>query len=429
MILMIVLLLAAWYTTVSGVLNKATTYAESSQNAQTHEDKGMFIAAIEDYTNILALKPDDRDVLIATARDYYEIGQYKQFEDTCKSVIEKSDANQEAFDMLMNYYVEKNKISDALSYLHAVMKKYPDKEYVIDRYNSLKGAYTLKYNSYNWVSDMYKGSAACQTESLKYGAVNYNDEIKVMLDYDWAGPYDEELDGAPVKLEDVGVCYVDKKGNRLLVPNFRAEYIGILAEKVLVAEDSSGKYGYIRQDCSNATEMIYENATALVNGFGAVESNGKWAIINSSLKTSDFIYDDVIMDDNHIATKARVMWVKKDGGYQLVKRDGEVVTTSLYEDARPFASKEAAAAKKNGKWGFVDKSGNEVTEFIYEDARSFCRGFAPILDSDGLWKYIDLDGRICIDDYFTDAKCFDEKGVAFVQKESSYWVMIDLIEE
>lgn len=426
-ILLVFLLAASWYMTLTGITDKASAYAKSSENAKKHEDKGMFIAAIEDYATVLGFSSDNYDALVATANDYYELGEYQQFEDTGKEIIEKYDADEGIFNKLMDYYVDKKKYSDALAYLHVLMEKFPENEMIIDRYNSLKGSYSTKFNTYQWVGDFYHGYAACQAGTLKYASTNYNDELKVNLNYDWAGPYEAEIKGTPVLLDDAGVCYVNKKGQRILVPDFRAKYLGVLAGGYILAGDENGKYGYIKSDCSNATEMEFDNATALVNNFGAVKKGEKWAIIGSDFKpTTEFIFDDVVMDDNHVATRGSVMWVKNGSGYQLVNRDGEAVSDEIYEAARPFASKEAAAALKNGKWGFVGRDGVELTDFVYEDAKSFCAGFAPVKDKDGYWKYIDINGNICIDDNFTDAKAFDEKGVAFVQKEESYWIMIDL---
>ena len=59
------------------------------------------------------------------------------------------------------------------------------------------------------------------------------------------------------------------------------------------------------------TDFSWEALSSVSNRLAAAEKDGKWAIINRNGKTkTDYIYDDVVMDENGICSNQKVFIVK-----------------------------------------------------------------------------------------------------------------------
>jgi len=72
----------------------------------------------------------------------------------------------------------------------------------------------------------------------------------------------------------------------------------------------------------------------------------------------------------------------------------------------------------------VDKEGKVIISPQYEEARSFSYGYAAV-KKDGKWGFIDTSGKICIEPQFQDAMDMNSKGNIFV-KENDVWQLISL---
>ena len=155
-------------------------------------------------------------------------------------------------------------------------------------------------------------------------------------------------------------------------------------------------------------------------------SSGKWALIDSDLnQISDFIFDDIILDEYETCVGNSAIFAQKGGKYYLYSTSGKQLTLEGYDDAYPFVSTYYAAVKKDDKWGFISSDGTEVLDFIYDDAKSFsANGLAPVNEA-GEWKYIALNGDVMVTGLFEDCKPFAANGVAAV-KEDGVWNYIML---
>lgn len=109
----------------------------------------------------------------------------------------------------------------------------------------------------------------------------------------------------------------------------------------------------------------------------------------------------------------------------MTSLEGEKIGQDTFEEVKPFYSDNSyAAVKKDGKWGFVDKEGKVIISPQYEEARSFSYGYAAV-KKDGKWGFIDTSGKICIEPQFQDAMDMNSKGNIFV-KENDVWQLISL---
>lgn len=88
------------------------------------------------------------------------------------------------------------------------------------------------------------------------------------------------------------------------------------------------------------------------NRLAAAEKDGKWAIINRNGKTkTDYIYDDVVMDENGICSNQKVFIVKEGESYHIVSSKGKNVGEETFDNAKAFTRDGYAAVEKNGKMG------------------------------------------------------------------------------
>jgi hypothetical protein len=184
-------------------------------------------------------------------------------------------------------------------------------------------------------------------------------------------------------------------------------------------------WGYIDEDSFEEHMMEFEAATPFADGYAAVCKDGKWAVISSSLSyVTDFIYDEVAVDDYGTCSVGKRVFAKRDGAYYLVNTKGEELSGE-YEDAKPFLSSGGyAAVCMNGKWGLVDSDGTIVLECRFEELDSSNEGFAGYKKGD-LWGYITVKGEIMIEANYAEVKAFTDDGYAYVSNGSN-WYLIQL---
>jgi hypothetical protein len=77
--------------------------------------------------------------------------------------------------------------------------------------------------------------------------------------------------------------------------------------------------------------------------------------------------------------------------YGFIDRDGQLMVSTQYDEARPF-SHGMAAIKLNGRWGFVDKNEKIAASPNYTEVLDFT-GDATAGKRDGKWAFIDRSGK------------------------------------
>ena len=85
-------------------------------------------------------------------------------------------------------------------------------------------------------------------------------------------------------------------------------------------------------------------------------------------------------------------WVKKDGKYGFIDKQGKLVIPIQYDNIGGFAEG-LARVQQNGKYGFLDKSGNTAIPFKFKNAGSFELGLAWVVDDSNKAFYIDKNGN------------------------------------
>ena len=169
----------------------------------------------------------------------------------------------------------------------------------------------------------------------------------------------------------------------------------------------NGQYGYVNEKLEPQCEFVYEKVSAFYNHVAAVKKDGKWTLIDDEFRlVTDFLYEDVVMDEFGYCSMGERIFVKKDGLYQMINLEGDIITEVTFENAYPFMQKDQlAAVKKGSKWGFVNENGDLCIDYIYDEAKSFTIEFAPVKQNDN-WGYIDREGKTVIPYQFAEATEF-----------------------
>lgn len=218
--------------------------------------------------------------------------------------------------------------------------------------------------------------------------------------------------------------YLNEDGYKIAEPDTKYAYLSSISEGLILAKKGD-KYGFLDSAYTEKSEFIWEDATCIYESLGAVKKGGKWAIVNEKLEyVTDYIYEDVVMDEWKRCSVNALIWVKNKGAYQLIDKEGNILTKKGYEEVKTFVSEEPCAVKKDDKWGFVNVAGEEVISCQYEDAKSFTKGFAPVADH-SLWGLIDTDNQLVTDYSFDNLHSLNEEGIAPFEREG-IWSLLQM---
>lgn len=274
------------------------------------------------------------------------------------------------------------------------------------------------------------GLAAVQ-QGERWAYVNTEGERITPYQFTRAGVFSET---APVVDEEGEAYYIDTAGNKKVTASYFLEKDPEFGQVQQFATMQSGLAAAYNGQIWNYYDAAtyekkfggYAQATQITNGVGAVSQDGhKWALISAEGQLlTDFVFDEVLIDDKGVPCRTQAVVVRQDGGYRLVDRTtGQPISSALYEDADAFADNDLAAVKKDGRWIFVSETGQETDLGDFQCAKSFSAGVSPA-QKDGKWGYIDTQGNWIIEPQFADAGAFSSTGGAFVKTEESRWKLL-----
>ena len=419
---MAVLLVLAWYVTVSSWLGNGVKYENCLAEAKRLEEKELYLDAITQYEEAMKLKSATLELELLVAEDYRAMGDSKGYTNKLNSIISTYGPDERAVNLLCDYYKENYSKERLMRFLVSLHEKYPNDELVAGYYDTVKGMYREKYMSVQDIG-VYHGKYAVYMQNGKKGLMNTDGDIVVEAVYDdiaYNGNNDDRI-----TVKDKDRCYfVNKKGYKVQEPEESYEYLGVLSQK-RVAAKKAGKYGYLTENMKEQIAFSYDGATAFKEETAAVKQGEKWALINrkGELKT-EFIYDDIAINSLGACSVGGVVWVKQGKEWRLINGEGENVGTEVYDDVCAFETDGYSAVCKYERWGFVDQQGNLVIECTYQDAKSFANGFAPVKQG-GLWGYIDTENYLAVSCDFEDARQMNSKMTAPVCHQGN-WTLMEL---
>lgn len=212
------------------------------------------------------------------------------------------------------------------------------------------------------------------------------------------------------------INYMGYKVARTDVP---ASSLGVLSGgKIAVSKD--GKYGYTNASLVLPKELPYDYASTFKGGVAAVKKGEKWALINTEeAPVTEFIFDEIVLDEFDTCMNGGVAFAKKDGKYYMINAEGKKISDQGFDAVYPFAGNEPAAVCIDNKWGFVDTAGNMVIEPTYENAKSFNLGLGAVC-IEGKWGYISTGNMVRIAPQFEDCLPFAANGIAAVKVDGRW---------
>ena len=406
---------------------KLKEYNSHIENAESLMSKEVYIDAVEEYQRALNLRPDQYDIAMKIVDLYETLDKPASAASALEKAIKADPTQKTPYIKLIDYYIENSMYNKAYKVLNDACEKLGNDSDLSERLVTVMSDFTLssvphtQVKRLNYDEDSTTGYMVVSKDG-KYGLANSSLSIKYDCEYEDIGILSNKL--IPVK-KNGEYYYIDDEGYRKLVPDEPAEYFGNFGNGFAPA-CFGGKYGYINNKLKQY-HFEYDYAGSFAKKAAAVQQSGKWAVINTSFeKITEFIFDEIVMDEYSYCSKYGVFFAKQNGSYALYDLKGNKLSQD-FDEVRPFVSDQPAAVKVGGKWGFVSKEGKMVVEPAYDGADSFAFGYGPVLQ-DGKWGCINLDGNMVIEPQFDYLEAFMGNGSALSRTEDveSYVVVRSL---
>lgn len=420
-ILLVVLLAMGWVQGVSSLLAIPKEYETHLSAAEKYAKKEIYEDALEEYQSALLLKPENEEIKLSIAEMQLKLGDKTAFITGCEELIYADILNVQALNRLIEYYSENGKKDAIVDMLKRLKETEPENERVMELWKQYAGSYEIMGYSYENVKPFYFGYAVVESAGQPF-IVGTNGKSVLDDIYEEVGYFSEDEQWAAVK-KDGTWYYITTEEYKKIVPDEPFEQVGIISEGVIVV-CKDGKYSFADTGLVPQSEESWDAASNMYEGIAAVKKDGKWALIDKRYKLiTEYIYEDVKMDELGFVSFQERIFVKKDDGYHMVNCKNEEIGNLVYEDAKAFGKEGLTAVCIGGKWGFVNTEGELVIDCQYEDAKVFANGAAPVKQN-GKWGYIDEKNNMIINPVFVDAHVFNEDGTAFVKEE--LWTLIKL---
>lgn len=414
---MLLMLCVSWKNVISYNEDVKAEYNQHIESAESLMKKEIYIDAVKEYEAALKLQPDNYDIAMTIVSLYEKLEKTGSYAEACQKAIEADPKQKEPYILLTDYYISDSSYRKAYSLLIDAQKQFGNDEDIVSRLVTIKGNYAITTPDRFPVKriaypDKSKTGYMTIESDGKYGLADSGNTTVINCEYDDIGLLSNDL----VSVKKNGeYYYVDSEGYRKLVPDQPADYLGTFGSGYAPAS-FDGKYGYVDEKLKQY-HMEYDFAGCFAKDVAPVQKDGKWAIIDDSFENiTDYVFDEILMDDYNYCSSYGAFFAKQNGMYALYSLDGKKISDD-FEDARIFESKEPAAVKKDGKWGFVSIDGKIAVNPCYDDAGSFCIGYAPALIK-GKWGAVDLSGNVLIEPAFEKFDSFMPNGYALVEKDS-----------
>lgn len=419
-IVVLVLLCAfGWMALASDNISQKAEFETFIAQAEDCIERGLYQRAIENYLSALNGK-DDEEIYLKIADAYSErckeapedtFDGYLKF---TKKALDAFPGNRTLVKHLVSLCVNEEQGTADYRTLYPYLKKAVsngcDDEATLDLYVRTRYAYSLRGNFFQAVVDAGAGSYSVLTEH-GWNIYEVSGGYRLASNWDYVGPCDSNgvtvITGEDSQLFDVS--------SFMVLGKFRESVTdaGIYAEG-LIPVQVDGKYGYYN-DYADYQFGSFDYAGTFQNGLAAVETGGKWMLVNAEGETDRDDFERIVTDLSDRYLVNDVIMVKEDGDYVIYNAKWER-QASLDCDEVDILSKDGIVAFRSGsKWGFADMASNIVIEPEYINARSFSNGLAAVQNSDGLWGFINRENRLVIDCTFTDVGYMSSEGICPVR--------------
>lgn len=420
-IVLIALMGVSWILLVKDAVSVEKQFNSYLAEARKHAENGTKYA-IENYELALNIK-DDISIYVEVADYYKNQGKGDEYLSWCKFFFEEYPTQKEAYDCVLNAYLENKDYESCYDILEIAQKRNISSDYINKVSDEIKYVYKLDFNTYEDVG-IYSNNYCSVASKGFWGFVDRYGKQRVACKYKNVGAY-TQTNFTSVVSSDNEAYFIDKTGAKVLASKEKYIQFGLLVDNVITAKRADGKYIYVNSKFENLFGE-YDYASTMNNGIAAVKQGDEWKIVDKSgNNVIEKSYADVILDEKQIVFRCDRMFVATEAGkYVMVDGSGKQIGTLVFEDAKLFSSAAPTAVKMDGKWCYVDIAGEKISDKTYNEARPFANGLAAVCIN-GKWGFIDETENIVIEPIFFGAKDFNEKGSCFVQTGDK-WQLLKL---
>ena len=418
--LVVVLFLSYYmlYTTRTEIIREYNKYLSA---AREYAEQGIAVDAVQNYVSALTVK-DTFEVNLEVGEFYSSIGDVNAAIDWGEALIVKYPENAKGYEFLLNLYKNNTEYEECFNLYSIIQKRNIESKKITSMLQEIKYFYYLDQD-FEDVTVYSNGYCAVQVGG-KWGFANEKGSKVVSCQFMSVGPFLGDV--APVKTMEGDTYFIDKEGNKKMVP----QGIDNIVELSSMYDGKFSVYDgrhwtYYSADYKKISKE-YDSATIIANGVAAVGENGYFYLIDAeNKKISDKKYVDIVVDEKGVVYRNGALFVKTEDTYYMIDIEGNRIGKEEYKNARLFGDKTYAAVEDDKGWYFIDSTGKRVFEDKYfQDARSFVNGYAAV-KQDGYWGFIDMEGNIVIECVFDDARDFNGSGNALVKQED-VWRLLKL---
>lgn len=406
--------------TLGNIVTTEANYKSNIANARANAEKELPYNAYQYYQAALNIRCKDEGVYKEFLQQAEKLGQ-TYYRAAVEDYIVKFPMSADGYELLCGLHYDSGSYNTVLDVALEAREKGIATEKTKNLYNECSYMFRTVKTGVEEAYSFLGGYALVKIKGL-YGYMNEKGGFLVAPLYEHASA----MMGSGAAVKDKEEWHIiNLTGFKISRPNETLDYIGMISGG-LVAVGKNEKYGYTDTSLALPKELPYDYAGNFKNGVAAVKKGDKWALINKAQKgLTEFVFDDVLLDENGTCYTNGVVFVKQDGKYYMIDQNGKKITDQAFDDAKPFAGSEPAAVCINGKWGFVNASGKIVIDPQYEKADSFNIGLGAVCMK-GKWGYINSSGTVRIECLYEECKPFSANGIAAL-KVNGLWQYVRLL--
>ncbi len=406
------------YMAMNANVEDQQKYMQYLEAARSYRSQGILVDAEKNYKMALGENPSFA-LYLEIGEFYQESAQNELVREWTDVMLKEFPKQAGAYEFALNHYTAQCDYAMCFRIYDTFGKRGLASEAVDNIMKEIKYTFFFR-DQYEDVGVFSGGLCAVRSNGL-WGYVGEDGSKVITQKYSAAGPFFGEV--APVTDQEGGMYYIDTAGNKKLsvdgIANLSA--LGPFYNELLSA-CSDGVWNFYDRE-GNLLFGGYEDCSAMGNGYGAVNRDGKWGLIDGTGKeVIPLTHEGIVMDEKGVACRNDRVFLVDGYGYYLADCHGNLISQTRYDDARLFYDGTYAAVKSGDKWGFIDKGGNTVLEPIYEDARSFSGGMAAVRYG-GKWGLIDSGFEMAVAPRFDEVRDVNGLGCVFV-REGEHWMLL-----
>jgi len=419
-LILVVFCVFSWVYTLKTYTSGSEEYKSLVAAAQVAYEKKIYSEAEEKYKKALNKKPKSIEALYGLAETYFSMEKYDAAASTCEKILEQDSSEEKASLLEAKSMLCGGKYSKTVD----ILSKMEQTDEIIAMIKEAKGKYTLKY----FKVSLPKNFDVCAPPTLHLSIIEENEKTVAYTskgvkyahgELTYLGPVSDDGELFPA-VQDGVWCYVDKDGNRKLVPDKEYDFLGPFSSGFAVAKRDD-VFGYI--DTSfNEYEFGYENAYNFKDNLAVVKKKGKISIIGKDFSViKELDYDGILADEYGYTNHFGVSVFIRENTYYLCTSNGDSIGDFSAEYiGLPAEDGSYVEYEIDGKYGFVDsKTGKIKIKPKYEEAKSFSCGLAPIKVNEK-WGFIEEKGTEIVAPTFTFTTVLSERGSAWIKNEAGY---------